>query len=141
MVVNLQPQYTSNKTEGIVMLVRAAVGMILGLCLLEAGQDGTTVFGQVSDHGSPIAGAIVTISNRGFVRSVTTDASGRFTLEPVPPGRYDFRTTAPGYAIIEHPVTLHPGDGHRNWIEVKSLTPVDQQTVSVGELAPRLARN
>ena len=123
------------------MWIRAALGIGLGLCLLQAGQDNGTVSGEVSDHGTAISGAIVTISNGRFVRSVTTDSGGRFTVETVPPGHYDFRTTAPGYAVFERTVVLRSGDGHRNWIEVKNLLPADQQTVPVAELAPRLARN
>ena len=123
------------------MLVRTVLGVLLVLCLLQASQDSTVLFGQVSQDGSPVTGAVVTISNRGFVKSVTTDASGRFVLETVPPGRYDFRTSAHGYAVFERPVTLH-SDAHRNWIDVKGLLPADQQTVSVGGLAARkLARN
>jgi hypothetical protein len=123
------------------MLVRSVLGVLVGMCLFGASQDSTALFGQVSQDGSPIAGAIVTISNRGFVKSVTSDSSGRFSLEQVPPGRYDFRTSAHGYAVFECPISLH-SDAHRNWIDVKDLVPAGQQTVSVSDLAARsLARN
>jgi hypothetical protein len=123
------------------MLVRTVLGLLLALCLSRASQDSTALFGQVSQDGSPVGGAIVTLSNRGFVKSVTTDAGGRFVLEAVPPGRYDFRTTAHGYAVFERPLIVH-SDAHRNWIDVKGLLPADRQTVSVGDLTARkLARN
>jgi hypothetical protein len=123
------------------MVARTVLGVLLALGLSRASQDRTALFGQVSQDASPVAGAIVTLSNRGFVKSVTTDASGRFVLEAVPPGRYDFRTSAHGYAVFERPVILH-SDARRNWIDVKGLLPADQQTVSVGDLAARkLARN
>jgi len=115
--------------------------MTLTLGILAAGPESAPVFGQVSDHGAAVSGAIVTISSGGFVRSVTTDAGGRFTLGPVPPGRYDFRTTASGHAVYERSVVVRSGDGRRNWIEVKSLILLDQQSVSVAELAPGLARD
>jgi hypothetical protein len=75
--------------------------------------------------------------NRGFVRSTITDGNGRFILEPVPSGRYDFRTSARGYAVLERPVVVRGGDSHRDWISVTALVPVDQQTVSVVELMRR----
>ena len=123
------------------MTTRSISVLLMTLGLLQAGEESTALRGQVSERGSPIAGAIVTISNGEFVRSATTDANGRFALKPVPPGRYDFRTTAHGYAVFERAVTVRSEDSRRNWIEVKSLIPIDQQTVSVSELAPRLARN
>lgn len=123
------------------MTTRSISVLLMTLGLLHAGEESTALFGQVSERGFPIAGAIVTISSGEFVRSVTTDVNGRFAFKPVPPGRYDFRATAPGYAVFERAVTLRSEDSHRNWIEVKGLVPADHQTVSVGELAPSLARN
>ena len=120
------------------------VGLILAVAvpLLSAGQAGSTLSGRVSDGSAPVAGAIVTVSNPGFLKSVTTDDSGRFSLEPVPPGRYEFRTSAHGYAVYECPVIVHSDGARRNWIEVKSLIPAGQQTVSVLDLAARKqARN
>jgi hypothetical protein len=123
------------------MSLRMVLGLMLALCL-RASQESAALSGQVFEHGAPVAGAIVTISNRGFVKSVTTDADGRFALEPVPPGRYDFRTSAHGYAIFERPVVIHSDNPHRNWIDVKDLIPADQQSVSVFDLATRkVARN
>jgi hypothetical protein len=123
------------------MLVRTVLGVLLALSLSRASQDTTALFGHVSRDAFPVAGAIVTLSNRGFVKSATTDASGRFVLEAVPPGRYDFRTSAHGYAVFECSIIVH-SHARRNWIDVKGLLPADQQTVSVSDLAARkLARN
>jgi Carboxypeptidase regulatory-like domain len=120
--------------------VRAALGLMLAVCL-HAGQDHTALSGEVSEHGAPVAGAIVTISNRGFAKSVATDAKGRFALEAVPPGRYEFRASAHGYAVFERGVVVR-AEAHRNWIDVKDLVRVDQQSVSVADLAnKRVARN
>ena len=112
---------------------RISWGLLLAACL-GAAQDGATLSGQVSDHGAPVAGAIVTISHRGFVKSVTTDADGRFAIDPVPVGRYDFRTTAHGYAIVERSVAVSAV--HRNGVDV-SLLPADQQSISVSDLQAR----
>ena len=120
------------------------VGLILAVAvpLLSAGQAGSAFSGRVSDGYAPVAGAIVTVSSPGFLKSVTTDDSGRFSLDSVPPGRYDFRTSAHGYAVFECPVIVHSDESHRNWIDVKNLIRADQQTVSVLDLVARKqARN
>jgi carboxypeptidase family protein len=124
------------------MPVRIVIGVFVLVSVLSAGQAGTPLRGRVSDGSSPVAGAIVTVSNKGFVKSVTTDDDGRFMFESVPPGRYDFRTSASGYVVHESSVVVHSDEFHRNWIEVKGLVPADQQTVSVVDLALRKqARN
>jgi hypothetical protein len=120
------------------------VGLMLAVAvpLLSAGQAGSALSGRVSDGSVPVAGAIVTVSSPGFLKSVTTDDSGRFILDSVPPGRYEFRTSAHGYAVFECPVIVHSDDFHRNWIDVKNLISADWQTVSVLDLAGRKqARN
>jgi protocatechuate 3,4-dioxygenase beta subunit len=76
----------------------------------------------------------VTISNRGFVESTTTDENGRFLFEAVPSGRYAFRISAQGYALYECPIVVRDGDPRRNQISITAFAPADQQTVSVAEL-------
>lgn len=100
-------------------------------------QAATELRGRISDHGTPIAGAIVTISNQGFLKSVKSDEEGRFTFDAVPRGQYDFRMTARGYAVIERPVTVRLGYIHRNRIDVKHLIAADEQTVSIDALPNR----
>jgi hypothetical protein len=116
------------------MLIQSVLSAILAMSASGVRAHGTALVGQISDGSTPVSGAIVTISNQGFVKSTTTDGSGRFILEPVPSGRYDFRTSAPGFAVFERPVVVHGGDSPRNRIDVTALVPVDQQTVSVIEL-------
>ena len=111
--------------------------LIFAVSSLPSLQAATKVRGQVSDRGTPIPGAIVTISNDGFVRSVTSDRQGRFTFDGVPTGRYEFRTTAEGYAVFERPVTVRSRYVHRNRIDVKHLIAADEQTVAIGELPNR----
>ena len=77
----------------------------------------------------------MTVSGPGFLKSVTTDDDGRFQIESVPPGRYNFRTSLAGYAVFECPVIIRSNDSRSNWIDVRELIPADQQTVSVADLA------
>jgi len=116
--------------------------LALALPLISASETGSALSGRVSEGYVPLPGAIVTVSSPGFLKSVTTDDSGRFVIESVPPGRYDFRTSAHGYAVFECPVIIHPNDSRRNRIDVTDLIPADRQTVSVFDLAVRKqARN
>jgi hypothetical protein len=116
---------------------RMGVILVLAVPLLSASEAGRALSGRVSDGAAPVAGAIVTVSSSGFVKSVTTDDDGRFILDALPPGRYEFRTSAQGYAVFECPVIVRSNRMHRNWIDVKSLIPAGEQTVSVLELAGR----
>jgi hypothetical protein len=118
------------------MLLQIVFGSILAVSVVNAGPQ-TALYGRVSVDAAPVAGAIVTVSNRGFLKSVTTGDNGRFVVEPLPAGRYDFRTSVPGYAIFERSVIVHAEDSHRNWIDVKDLMPADQQTVSIFDLVAR----
>jgi hypothetical protein len=118
------------------MLLQIAFSSILAVTVLTA-EPQTALYGRVSEGSVPVAGAIVTISNRGFLMSVTTGDDGRFVVEPLPSGRYDFRTTVPGYAIIERSVIVRADGPRQNRIDVKDLVPEDQQTVDVFDLVAR----
>ncbi|MDP8990091.1 MAG: carboxypeptidase-like regulatory domain-containing protein [Acidobacteriota bacterium] len=98
---------------------------------------GTAVIGRISDGSHAVSGAIVTISNRGFVQSTTTDETGRFLFEAVPSGRYAFRTSAQGYAVYECPMVIRDGDRRVNRVSITALVSADRQTVSVAELRRR----
>lgn len=119
------------------MLIQAVLSAILAMSTSSVSPRGTVLVGRISDGDTPVSGAIVTISNRGFVKSTTTDENGRFMIEPVLSARYDVRISAEGYAVLERPVVVRGGDSHRTWIGVNALVRADQQTVSVVELRRR----
>jgi hypothetical protein len=122
------------------MLLQIVFGSMVAVSIVNA-QPRSALYGRVSAGTAPVANAIVTVSNRRFLKSVTTDDDGRFAVEPLPSGRYDLRASIPGYAIFEHSVTVHSDDSHRNWIDVKDLVPADQQTVSVADLLAQKRRH
>ncbi len=63
----------------------------------------TSISGQVTDpQGSLVPGALVTLHDRasGIRLSVTTDASGRYRLQPLRPGDYVLEAEALGFAPV-----------------------------------------
>ncbi len=77
------------------------VAVLVFHCLVSAQSPEGTVNGTVSDSsGARIAGASVTASARkfSFKRTTKTNTVGEFTLESLPPGSYDLKVEAPGFA-------------------------------------------
>lgn len=107
---------------------------ILAMSISGMNPRGTSLPGYIADGSTPLSGAIVTVSTRGFVQSKITDENGRFLFEGVPSGRYALRISAQGYALYECPIIVRDGDPRRNRIGITALVPADQQTVSVAEL-------
>lgn len=67
-----------------------------------AAQDYTNIAatGKVQGtNGQPVAGATVEVRSeaQGFSRTVTTDSSGSFRIQQIPPGNYTFTISAPGF--------------------------------------------
>ena len=71
------------------------------------------VSGIVSDeHGSPLAGAMVSVL--GATTAMTlTDASGRFSLQALPPGDYTVRAHLPGFSRVAARERPPRGRAHR----------------------------
>ncbi|MDQ2908466.1 MAG: carboxypeptidase-like regulatory domain-containing protein [Candidatus Eremiobacteraeota bacterium] len=80
-----------------------------GLGLPPAG-DYATVYGQVTNAaGQPVQGATVLVND---VLTATTDATGNFTVSPVPTGAWSYTVTAPNYKNVgsTSPPPLTPGE-------------------------------
>ncbi|HUM02117.1 MAG TPA: TonB-dependent receptor, partial [Thermoanaerobaculia bacterium] len=91
-------------------MARNGFGLVLFLGLAAAGPvfaDGS-LFGTLSGHvrdesGAALPGVSVALSNpdKGFHRSVTTDAAGSFTFSLVPPGRYTVKAELASFESFE----------------------------------------
>jgi hypothetical protein len=76
------------------------VFLFLLLAALSYGQT-ASINGVVADpSGAVIPGAIVSVTNSqtGFQRSDTSDSQGRYTISQLPPGTYNVKATAAGFA-------------------------------------------
>src|SRR6185436_15239208 len=84
----------------------AAVALVLSLPALAAAQTEGRFLGAVLDpSGAVVAGATVTIKNErtGVVRTVTTDAGGRYLVTALPPSMYTISVKAANFAPLEYP--------------------------------------
>lgn len=94
-----------------------------------------SITGAVGDslHGTPLAGAIVTVA--GTTRRATTDSHGSFTIDGIAPGTHSIIVTHPmldtiGFRVVSEPFDLAAGSQRR----------VDAHTPTVSELRANLCR-
>ncbi|MGZ7053625.1 MAG: TonB-dependent receptor, partial [Candidatus Angelobacter sp.] len=78
----------------------AGLALALALTTLSAVAEGSNIHGTVTDPlGAVVAGAQVQLLRQGKpAASTTTDSEGQYRFSPLPPGRYQVRTTAPSFA-------------------------------------------
>jgi iron complex outermembrane receptor protein/vitamin B12 transporter len=81
-------------------LFNAGLVLALALTAVSAIAEVGSIHGTVTDPlGAVISGAQVELLRQGKQVSVTTtDAEGKYRFLPLPPGRYQVRTTAPSFA-------------------------------------------
>ena len=112
----------------IFLFVPAAILLALSLISIPALAQTTAgrVLGTVTDQsGAAVAGAtvVVTDTQRGTVRTLTTDSSGEYVAADLIPGTYKIRVEAKGFKTVERPsvavevatdvradLTLQPGN-------------------------------
>ncbi|HEY7289084.1 MAG TPA: carboxypeptidase regulatory-like domain-containing protein [Vicinamibacterales bacterium] len=107
--------------------------LVVALVLAQAPPRGVVVAGVVQDQtGAVLPGAHVVIAvgaSLAPAQTATTDRSGGFRIERVPPGEYDITTTFPGFA----PKTTHLRVGTRAPSPLTIVLTIEglQQEVSV----------
>ena len=118
--------------------MRTSIRFILLFLFAAPAAIAATISGNVRDfHGQPIAGATVAVGN---VRTVTTDAAGKFSAE-VPNGTYLVRFSQPGF----HPESrqMKAGDsidilliaGFAETITVSGIRAEDEVPVTKSEIS------
>ncbi|MCU1332021.1 MAG: putative TonB-dependent receptor, partial [Candidatus Angelobacter sp.] len=78
----------------------AGLALALALTISSAFAEGNNIHGTVTDPlGAVVAGAQVQLLRQNKpVASTTTNSDGRYRFSPLPPGRYQVKTTAPSFA-------------------------------------------
>ncbi len=81
----------------------AGLALALALTTISAVADGANIHGTVTDPlGAVVAGAQVQLLREGKpAAATTTDSEGKYRFSPLPPGRYQVKTTAPSFASQE----------------------------------------
>ena len=100
-----------------------AVGFVLGACLAAGAQDLAGIVGTITDpSGAVIAGAQVTIANaeRGFTRTVTSNADGEYSVVRMPIGNYTISAEKAGFEkLLQTGITLDAGQTLRVKLQLK----------------------
>src|SRR3990172_5354443 len=87
--------------------LKALVAALTALAALQASAaSGLTVSGTISHNGSPVSGVVVTVQWSGGNQSVTTGASGAYSVASVPAG-------GGGTIEVRPPVAVRLA--YRNW--------------------------
>jgi protocatechuate 3,4-dioxygenase beta subunit len=93
-----------------------------------AQKDTATIVGYVGDeHGAPLAGAKVTLTNGDAKQSVgqstgaSTDGTGQFRFEGLKPGRYTLLFESKG--MISKTETVHVKIGHKTSLNERLRPP------------------
>jgi hypothetical protein len=112
---------------------------VLLLCVSFAGaqQSSGTLRGKVADEfGGLIVGATITVADQhGVEKTATTDAEGNYSFPSLPPGRYAFHATAPGFATFENPA-VEVNAGRTVPLNVTLNVSIEQTEVTVTAEAP-----
>jgi outer membrane receptor protein involved in Fe transport len=95
----------------LIVLVMAIAGACSSIASADDEHHNTTdVKGTVTaNDGTPIAGALLTLSSPSVTKQAHSDAHGEFKFDDVPSGTYSLQATAPGYQLItQRTVTIGP---------------------------------
>src|SRR5215813_11224275 len=90
---------------------------VLFVCVSASWLIGQETTGQINgttldSSGAAIAKAQVTVTNSatGLTRTATSEATGNYSLPLLPPGTYEMRVQAPGFAaLVQKGITLNVG--------------------------------
>jgi hypothetical protein len=91
--------------QRLALCVALVVVLALGRAVPAAGQATTgAISGTITDtQGGVLPGVTLTVTNadNGNVRTVVTEADGKYRTAGLPPGRYDIRAELQGFATVE----------------------------------------
>lgn len=122
MMVGITKEISGHLLSSRALLAVATAGVLMLGATFAAGQQNSArgaqdsdgrISGTVRDAGSAsVAGAEVSLvhAQRAVLRSLTTDADGKFALENVPPGSYELKVTRPGFSSYRTAIQLLPGN-------------------------------
>ena len=115
-------------------LKRSVLTVALGLCFVGGVQAQSTT-GSI--YGTAGTGATVTVENQsGLTRTVSSDASGRYTIGTLPVGNYTVTVQRDGAVIGTRTVTVRAGAGADASLVGGDVTTLETMTVVGGAINP-----
>lgn len=112
-------------------LLYAGFALAFALTTIPAIAEGGSIHGTVTDPlGAVVSGAHVELLRQGKpVSATTTDSEGKYRFLPLPPGRYQVRTTAPSFASQQSDA-IYVGSSSNAAVDLTlKLASVSQQVV------------
>src|SRR5580692_10830965 len=102
---------------------------------LLAQQPSASLHGILTDSsGAIIPTATIALSGpntqKAAQKSTQTLADGSYTFSSLAEGDYKISVTWPGFAVFEHPVTIHPGVAEQLPIQLTPATATQEVTVT-----------
>lgn len=117
-----------------ILAMAAALAVLMFGPLEATAQDGTIRGRVISEAGTPVAGAQVSVvgTNRGGV----ANASGLFVVANIPAGTHTLRVEMIGYARAEETITISPGQtASQNFRLARQVVELERVSVTVGSRA------
>ena len=101
----------------------ALAALLVSLSIGSVAQTGAGLHGVVTDpSGASVPGALVQLRGPGVDQRTATDATGKYAIETVKPGKYTVRFIAKGFSLTE-----------RKEVEIVNPTALDVQLVIAAE--------
>jgi protocatechuate 3,4-dioxygenase beta subunit len=85
-----------------------------------------TLMGEVNDqHGTPLAGTVVTVTNiaKQLSQDATTDAQGVFRVDALVPGDYELSYNAKDFAVLKEKTKIKLGKMTKVHVHLKYIAP------------------
>lgn len=85
-----------------------------------------TLTGEVNDqHGTPLAGTVITVTNvaKQLSQDTTTDAQGLFRVDALVPGDYELSYNAKNFVILKQKTKIKLGKTTKVHVHLKYIAP------------------
>jgi Carboxypeptidase regulatory-like domain len=92
-----------------------------------------TLTGEVNDqHGTPLAGTVITVTNIGkqLSQDTTTDAQGVFRVDALVPGDYELSYNAKSFVVLKQKTKIKVGRTTKVHARLKYIPPPEPSTPS-----------
>ncbi len=124
---------TRNIIRGLVLLTIASAVAIDVFAQRESG----SLRGQIFDElgGAIVHAKIVVTNSNGSAKTTSTNGDGAYALTSLPPGKYTFRATAPGFAEYQNDAVLISAS-HTTELKVTLKVTIEESKVTIATETP-----